>query len=272
MAEAQTEMLAISDAIAPDRMVREIGKDAKKKTGFELGSLLVRSFLCTPFLAYAVALVALLISQGVPSGIAGLLFPVGYIMLSVLGLEMATGSFSVMPIGVRLGIIKWSAVIWNWSWTFLGNLLGGIFFAGLIWFSLTKGGVLPADGDCPPGREKSLLPALRHFRMGCCYRHGHPLQLAGKPRTDHGQGHQQPLRKNPHYLVADCNLLRARFRARCRQYVCISAGDSGRRQCNGCRLVAVEPDPGNRREHHWCGTFQRGFVGRLAPKTSHHFI
>lgn len=146
MAEAQTEMLAISDAIAPDRMVREIGKDAKKKTGFELGSLLVRSFLCTPFLAYAVALVALLISQGVPSGIAGLLFPVGYIMLSVLGLEMATGSFSVMPIGVRLGIIKWSAVIWNWSWTFLGNLLGGIFFAGLIWFSLTKCGVLPADG------------------------------------------------------------------------------------------------------------------------------
>lgn len=145
---------AITDTVSPDVMVNDIGLDAKKKATFDVVQLITRSFLCTPFLAYAVALVALLVSQGVPTSIAGLLFPVGYIMLSVLGLEMATGSFSVMPIGAQLGVVSWRAVIRNWSWTFFGNLLGGVFFAWLLWFSLTKGGVLTADG---------LLAVLAHL-------------------------------------------------------------------------------------------------------------
>lgn len=145
---------AISDLVLPDSMVQAIGKDAEKKAAFNLRQILVRSFLCTPFLAYAVALVALLISQGVPSSVAGLLFPVGYIMLSILGLEMATGSFSVMPIGAQMNIVSWYAVVRNWCWTFAGNLLGGIFFAWLLWFSLTKGGMVQPDG---------LLSVLAHL-------------------------------------------------------------------------------------------------------------
>ncbi len=137
---------AISDTVTPDIIVQDVGTDAKKKAKMGVPQLLTRSFLCTPFLAYAVALVALLVSQGVPSSVAGLLFPAGYVMLSVLGLEMATGSFSVMPIGWRLGYLNTRAVLWNWGWTFFGNLLGGIFFAWLLWFSLTKGGMLPAEG------------------------------------------------------------------------------------------------------------------------------
>lgn len=145
---------AVSDTVTPDVMVNDVSKDAKKKSTFNLTQLLIRSFLCTPFLAYAVALVALLISQGVPTAAAGLLFPVGYIMLSVLGLEMATGSFSVMPIGAQRGVVSWSAVARNWCWTFFGNLLGGVFFAWLLWFSLTKGGAVAPDG---------LLSVLAHL-------------------------------------------------------------------------------------------------------------
>jgi formate/nitrite transporter FocA (FNT family) len=59
---------------------------------------------------------------------------------------MVTGSFSVMPIGWRLGHIAWRDVLRNWGWTYLGNLLGGVFFAWLLWFSLTKGGILNPDG------------------------------------------------------------------------------------------------------------------------------
>lgn len=142
----QSAPTQVTDTVTPGLMVDAIAKDAEKKSRFKVTEILIRSFLCTPFLAYAVALVALLISQGVPSAIAGLLFPAGYIMLSVLGLEMATGSFSVMPIGVQMRIVTWFAVIRNWIWTFVGNLLGGLFFAWLLWFSLTKGGLLAADG------------------------------------------------------------------------------------------------------------------------------
>lgn len=123
-----------------------IAKDAAKKTEIGTASLVIRAFLCTPFLGVAVALTAHLTAQGVPSSVAGLLFPVGYLMLWTLGFEMATGSFSVMTIGVYAGVVKASALLRNWVLTYAGNLAGGIFFAALLWFSLTKGGGQEADG------------------------------------------------------------------------------------------------------------------------------
>lgn len=134
------------DHVLPHQIGKEIVSDAAKKAKFGAWQLIIRSFLCTPFLAVAVALTAHLTAQGVPAGVAGLIFPVGYIMLWSLGFEMATGSFSVMPIGVFAGAIRMAALLRNWLLTYAGNLAGGIFFAGLLWFSLTKGGGQEADG------------------------------------------------------------------------------------------------------------------------------
>lgn len=131
---------ATIDSVPPLQMGRDLVEDAVKKSKFNVSQILVRGFLCTPFLAYATALSALLVSQGWPTAAAGLLFPVGYIMLAILGLEMATGSFSVMPMALLAGRIQLLSVIRNWSWTFIANLIGGIFFAWLLWFALTKGG------------------------------------------------------------------------------------------------------------------------------------
>ncbi|MBN9147226.1 formate/nitrite transporter family protein [Nitrobacter sp.] len=75
----------------------------------------------------------------------GLVFPAGYVTLSFLGLEMATGSFATMPIGMYAGTVTPFQLVRNWTWTLAGNLLGGIFFAWLLWFSLTKGGSTPPD-------------------------------------------------------------------------------------------------------------------------------
>lgn len=134
------------DAVPPVQMGRELVEDAVKKDTFSSLVILIRGFLCTPFLAYAAALSALLVTQGWPTAAAGLIFPVGYIMLATLGLEMVTGSFSVMPIGMYAGRIKPLRVARNWCWTLAGNLAGGIFFAWLLWFSLTKGGVAAPSG------------------------------------------------------------------------------------------------------------------------------
>ena len=136
----------VLDAVSPAQMGRELVEDAAKKDKFSPSLILTRGFLCTPFLAYAAALSALLVTQGWPTAAAGLVFPVGYIMLATLGLEMATGSFSVMPIGMYAGRVKPWRVVRNWGWTLLGNLIGGIFFAWLLWFSLTKGGASAPSG------------------------------------------------------------------------------------------------------------------------------
>lgn len=134
------------DAVSPAQMGRDLAEDAAKKDKFPISHILIRGFLCTPFLAYGAVLSFLLATQGWSSAAAGLLFPVGYVMLSALGLEMATGSFSVMPIGMYAGRVKAWGVARNWTWTLLGNLIGGLFFAWLLWFSLTKGGIIEPSG------------------------------------------------------------------------------------------------------------------------------
>lgn len=145
-APAKVESSTVLDQVLPLQMGRDLVEDAVKKSKFSVMQVMTRGFLCTPFLAYATALSALLVSQGWPTAAAGLMFPVGYIMLAILGLEMATGSFSVMPMAMLAGRIKLQAVLRNWSWTFVANLGGGIFFAWLLWFSLTKGGVADTPG------------------------------------------------------------------------------------------------------------------------------
>lgn len=130
-----------TDLLNPSAMAEELVADGAKKSALSVRQLLVRSFLCTPFLAYATALSALLVSQGWGTAAAGLLFPVGYVMLAILGLEMVTGSFSVVAVGVRGRTVTLIGLLRNWIMTFFGNMVGGAFFAVLLWFSLTKGGL-----------------------------------------------------------------------------------------------------------------------------------
>lgn len=144
--------LALPETVPPAEMGAALAADAAQKAKFGTIHLIIRGFLCTPFLAYGAATVFVMVAAGVPLAVAGLVFPAGYVTLSFLGLEMATGSFAVMPIGMYAGTITPSALVRNWTWTLTGNLLGGIFFAWLLWFSWTYGGSV-----APP------VPGQRHL-------------------------------------------------------------------------------------------------------------
>jgi len=140
------QIVANADQILPPAMLKEIVADAVKKDKFTIQRTVLSGFLCTPFLAYAVALSVSLVLAGWSLAAAGLIFPVGFVMMVFLGLEMATGSFSVMPMGVFAGLVTWIGLARNWLWTLFGNLLGGIFFAFLLWFALTKGASIEPSG------------------------------------------------------------------------------------------------------------------------------
>jgi len=69
-----------------------------------------------------------------------LVFPVGFAMIMLLGLELVTGNFALLPLAPLEGKSLWSAVVANWYWVFLGNLLGAISFGGLLAITLTNMG------------------------------------------------------------------------------------------------------------------------------------
>jgi formate/nitrite transporter len=130
----------VIETVPPSEMGAALAADAAQKATFGTIHLIIRGFLCTPFLAYGASVVFAMVAAGVPLGAAGLIFPAGFVTLSFLGLEMATGSFATMPIGMYAGTVTPSQLVRNWTWTLTGNLLGGIFFAWLLWFSYTNGG------------------------------------------------------------------------------------------------------------------------------------
>jgi len=146
--------LAAQETVPPAEMGAALAADAASKANIGAIHLIIRGFLCTPFLGYGAATVFVMVAQGVPLAVAGLVFPAGYVTLSFLGLEMATGSFALMPIGMYAGTITPSELVRNWTWTLTGNLLGGIFFAWLLWFSWTYGGSVAPP---VPGQRTLLL-------------------------------------------------------------------------------------------------------------------
>jgi formate transporter len=139
MAESANAAIVI-ETVPPAEMGAALAADAAAKAKFGTFHIMIRGFLCTPFLAYGACMTFAMVAAGIPLGAAGMVFPAGYVTLNFLGLEMATGSFATMPIGMFAGTVTPLQVIRNWTWTLVGNLLGGLFFAWLLWFSFTYGG------------------------------------------------------------------------------------------------------------------------------------
>jgi len=78
--------------------------------------------------------------------VGALIFPVALVIIVLLGLELVTGSFALVPLARLDGRATWGAVIANWSWVYLANLLGSVAFGLLIAISLTNMGKAEVTG------------------------------------------------------------------------------------------------------------------------------
>ncbi|SDX88911.1 formate/nitrite transporter family protein [Nitrosomonas sp. Nm33] len=85
-----------------------------KKAVLSVKDMLIRGALAGAFLGYAASLAAVATTQ-TGLGIAGaIIFPVGLVMIVLLGLELATGNFALIPIAVKDGRAQFNRLIHNW--------------------------------------------------------------------------------------------------------------------------------------------------------------
>ena len=135
------------DYVVPARLMDELTASGAKKAHLEARILVMKGFLSGVLLAYATAL-AFKVSDGFAPGasalVAGLLFPVGFAMIVLLGMELVTGNFALLPIALLRGRITPRDLLRNWGWVFLGNLLGSLFVALLLAVALTEGFLQPS--------------------------------------------------------------------------------------------------------------------------------
>lgn len=134
------------DYAKPSDVVAGMIDAGVKKTALGPRDILIRGALSGALLGAATVLAFTgAVTTGQPL-VGALIFPVSLVMIVLLGLELVTGSFALVPLAWLEGKATWNAVIANWSWVFLANLLGSIAFGVLIAISLTNMGKVEVAG------------------------------------------------------------------------------------------------------------------------------
>jgi formate/nitrite transporter len=101
--------------------------------------VLLRAFMAGAILAIAVALaITAAVQTGYPI-VGAIIFPVGFCILNLLGFDLLTGVFALVPLALfdkRPGA-NISGMLKNWGLVAAGNLAGALFSATLIAISFT---------------------------------------------------------------------------------------------------------------------------------------
>jgi formate/nitrite transporter len=154
------------DYVNPSELVGEMLQAAKRKAALGVSDMLLRGALSGVFLGFATSLAFMTQTQGLPPLVGAILFPAGFVMLVLLGLELATGNFAILPPAVAAGEITLGGLARNWFWVYLGNLGGSTAYALLFYLAITNCGT--ADGG-PLGdllRAAAQKKTVAYMAMG----------------------------------------------------------------------------------------------------------
>jgi len=134
------------DYAKPSDVVASMVDASLKKLALAPRDILIRGAISGALLGAATTLAfGAALTTGQPI-VGALIFPVSLVMIVLLGLELVTGSFAIVPLARLEGKATWNAVIANWSWVFVANLLGSLAFGVLIAISLTNMGKVEVSG------------------------------------------------------------------------------------------------------------------------------
>jgi formate transporter len=134
------------DFIKPSDVVSSMVNAGSAKAGLPVRDLLIRGFLSGALLGFATSLAFTATAQTNTPLVGALVFPVGFVMIVLLGLELVTGSFATVTLAAVDGHRSWSQVSANLSWVFVGNLLGSVVYGVLLYVALTSMGTEAPSG------------------------------------------------------------------------------------------------------------------------------
>jgi len=131
------------DYIKPADTVQAMIAAGISKGALPVKDLLIRGSLSGALLGFATSLaITGAVQTNVPL-IGALIFPVGFVIIVILGLELATGSFALLPLAWKEGKLSLSEMLANLGWVLLGNLIGSVVYALLLVCVLTMMGQSP---------------------------------------------------------------------------------------------------------------------------------
>lgn len=134
------------DYVKPAAVVANMVDTGSTKIALAPRDLVVRGALAGALLGTATSLAfGGAISTGQPL-VGALIFPVSLVMIVLLGLELVTGSFALVPLGALESRASLEKVMVNLCWVFLGNLIGSVAYGALLTVALTNMGTIAPSG------------------------------------------------------------------------------------------------------------------------------
>lgn len=150
------------DYVNPKEVASTMMSAALVKSSLSVKDLLVRGCLSGALLAISVCLAFFATAQTSFSLAGAIIFPVGFIIIVILGLELVTGSFSLVPLAYMEKKISLRTMLRSLFWVFVGNLIGSVFFAILYWASVSETGTVNVLG----GVEEMIIAASEKKTIG----------------------------------------------------------------------------------------------------------
>jgi formate/nitrite transporter len=134
------------DYVKPADVVSAMVDAGRRKLALTPLDLVLRGGLAGAILACATSLAFTgMVQTGQPL-VGALLFPVGLILIVLLGLDLVTGAFALVPLPWLEKNASAPSVLNNFGWIFLGNLIGSVIYGALLAIVLTNFGAAAPAG------------------------------------------------------------------------------------------------------------------------------
>jgi formate transporter len=134
------------DYVKPADVVTTMVAAGRTKLALSPLDLIIRGGLAGAILAAATSLAFTAIVQTHQPLVGALIFPVGLILIVLLGLDLVTGAFGLVPLPWVERDAGAGTMLANFAWIFLGNLIGSVAYGGLLAIVLTNFGTAAPTG------------------------------------------------------------------------------------------------------------------------------
>ncbi|WP_099360739.1 formate/nitrite transporter family protein [Fredinandcohnia onubensis] len=126
------------DYVKPTQLIEDVAHAGAYKSTLKISDILIKGILSGAFLGFATTLAFTATIETNLSIVGALVFPVGFVLVLLLSLELVTGNFAMLPLARIRDLTSSKNVIYNFFWAFLGNLLGSLFYGVLFYIVTTK--------------------------------------------------------------------------------------------------------------------------------------
>ncbi|WP_422744352.1 formate/nitrite transporter family protein [Mycobacterium sp. WMMD1722] len=127
--------------VDPRQFVTKMVDSGEAKAFMSTRDTVLRAYMAGAILALAAAFAVTITVQTGNALLGAVLFPVGFCLLYLMGFDLLTGVFTLVPLALldkRRGVTVGS-MLRNWGLVFVGNFLGALTVAVMIAITLTYG-------------------------------------------------------------------------------------------------------------------------------------